>query len=64
MLVTHDALDAMTVANRVLVLDDGRVAQDGTPAEVAQRPPTDHVARLVGLNVLRGISSGTSIRLD
>jgi molybdate transport system ATP-binding protein len=63
LLVTHDALDAMTVANRVLVIDDGRVAQDGTPAEVAQRPATDHVARLVGLNVLRGISSGTSIRL-
>ncbi len=62
-LVTHDALDAMTVANRVLVIDDGRVAQDGTPAEVAQRPATDHVARLVGLNVLRGVSSGTSIRL-
>ncbi|MEO5709620.1 MAG: ABC transporter ATP-binding protein [Nocardioidaceae bacterium] len=62
-LVTHDALDAMTVANRVLVIDDGRVAQEGTPAEVAQRPATDHVARLVGLNVLRGISSGTTIRL-
>jgi molybdate transport system ATP-binding protein len=62
-LVTHDALDAMTVANRVLVLDGGRVAQEGTPAEVAQRPRTDHVARLVGLNVLRGTSSGTTIRL-
>jgi molybdate transport system ATP-binding protein len=63
LLVTHDALDAMTVANRVLVIDDGRVAQQGSPAEVAQRPATDHVARLVGLNVLRGLSSGTTIRL-
>ena len=63
LLVTHDALDAMTVANRVLVIDGGRVAQDGTPAQVAQRPATDHVARLVGLNVLRGMSSGTAIRL-
>jgi molybdate transport system ATP-binding protein len=62
-LVTHDALDAMTVANRVLVLADGRVAQEGTPAEVARRPRTEHVARLVGLNVLRGTSSGTTIRL-
>ena len=62
-LVTHDALDAMTVANRVLVIDDGLVAQEGTPAEVAQRPATDHVARLVGLNVLRGRSSGTTVRL-
>jgi molybdate transport system ATP-binding protein len=63
LLVTHDALDAMTVATRVLVVDDGRVAQDGTPAEVARRPATPHVARLVGLNALRGVSSGTSVRL-
>ena len=63
-LVTHDALDAMTVANRVLVVDDGTVAQEGTPAEVAQRPRTDHVARLVGINVLRGVSSGTTIRMS
>ncbi|MGN6130605.1 MAG: ABC transporter ATP-binding protein [Nocardioidaceae bacterium] len=62
-LVTHDALDAMTLANRVLVLDDGRVAQEGSPQEVAQRPQTDHVARLVGLNVLRGTSTGTDVRL-
>jgi len=53
LLVTHDALDALTLATRVLVVDDGRVAQSGTPAEVAQRPATDHVARLVGLNVVR-----------
>lgn len=62
-LVTHDALDTLTVANRVVVLDEGRVAQVGTPAEVAQRPQTEHVARLMGLNVLRGRSSGTVVRL-
>ena len=62
-LVTHDALDAMTLANRVLVLDEGRVAQTGTPQEVARRPLTEHVARLVGLNVLRGASHGTAVRL-
>ncbi len=53
LLVTHDAIDALTIADRVLVLDDGRVAQVGSPAEVAQRPSTEHVARLVGLNVVR-----------
>jgi molybdate transport system ATP-binding protein len=63
LLVTHDALDAMTVANRVLVIDNGHVAQTGSPEDVARRPATDHVARLVGLNVLRGMSTGTSIRL-
>ncbi len=62
-LVTHDALDALTLADRVLVLDEGRVAQVGTPADVSTHPRTDHVARLVGLNVLRGQSSGSEIGL-
>jgi molybdate transport system ATP-binding protein len=53
LLVTHEAIDALTLADRVLVVDDGEVAQLGTPAEVAARPRTEHVARLVGLNVIR-----------
>ena len=53
LLVTHDAIDALTLADRVLVLDEGAVAQSGTPLEVAARPRTEHVARLVGLNVIR-----------
>ena len=53
LLVTHDAIDALTLADRVLVIDDGAVAQVGTPSEVAARPRTEHVARLVGLNVIR-----------
>ena len=53
LLVTHDALDALTLADTVLVLDEGRVAQTGPPQEVAARPRTEHVARLVGLNVIR-----------
>jgi molybdate transport system ATP-binding protein len=62
-LVTHDAIDALTLANRVLVIDDGLVAQEGVPADVAAAPRTAHVARLVGLNVLAGTSAGTSVRL-
>jgi molybdate transport system ATP-binding protein len=52
-MVTHDAIDALTLADRVVVLDSGEVAQIGTPLEVAGQPRTEHVARLVGLNVLR-----------
>ncbi len=63
-LVTHDAVDVQTIANRVIVLEDGRVAQQGTPIEVARAPRTEHVAQLVGLNVLRGASLGTAVRLD
>ncbi len=53
LMVTHDAIDALTLAQQVLVLDEGAIAQRGTPVEVAARPRTDHVARLVGLNVHR-----------
>jgi molybdate transport system ATP-binding protein len=53
LIVTHDAIDALTLADRVVVLDAGRIAQVGTPLEVASRPRTEHVARLVGLNVMR-----------
>jgi molybdate transport system ATP-binding protein len=52
LLVTHDAIDALTLADRVLVLDGGAVAQVGPPAEVAAEPRTPHVARLVGLNLV------------
>ena len=52
LLVTHDAIDALTLADRVLVLEGGRVAQVGPPAEVAAQPRTPHVARLVGLNLV------------
>jgi molybdate transport system ATP-binding protein len=69
LLVTHDAIDALTLADRVLVLDGGRVAQFGTPEQVAQRPATDHVARLVGLNVVREpdrirVFEPTSVNVD
>jgi molybdate transport system ATP-binding protein len=54
LLVTHDAIDALTLADTVWVLDEGRLVQVGPPHEVAAQPTTEHVARLVGLNVLAG----------
>ncbi len=54
LLVTHDPLEAMVLADRLLVLEGGRVVQVGTPADVARRPATDYVARLVGLNLYAG----------
>ncbi|MEJ7741453.1 MAG: ABC transporter ATP-binding protein [Nocardioidaceae bacterium] len=56
-LVTHTALDAMVVADRLVVLDAGRVVQTGTPADVAAHPRTPHVAALVGLNLVRGFAT-------
>jgi molybdate transport system ATP-binding protein len=63
-LVSHDPVDAMALADRVVVLEDGRVVQEGTPAEVARRPRTDYVARLVGLALLPGTGEGSRVRLE
>ena len=63
LVVTHDPLDAMLLADRLVVIEQGRVTQQGTPAEVARRPRTRYVARLVGLNLLRGRVEGSGIRL-
>nr|WP_239579655.1 ABC transporter ATP-binding protein [Microlunatus panaciterrae] len=62
-LVTHDPIDAAVLADRLVVVEDGRVVQQGTPSEVARRPRTDYVARLVGLNLLLGQSSGHRVTL-
>jgi molybdate transport system ATP-binding protein len=76
LVVTHTALDAMMLSDRLVVLDEGRAVQAGRPAEVAAHPRTPHVAALVGLNLVTGqaragtlvSSSGTSVvaasRLD
>ena len=63
-LVTHDAIDAMVLADRLVVLEAGRVVQDGPPLEVARSPRTDYVAQLVGLNLVRGEARGSTVRLD
>ena len=53
-LVTHDPLEAMVMADRLVVIEAGRVVQVGAPADVARRPATQYVARLVGLNLYAG----------
>src|SRR5690606_10891365 len=42
------------LADRIVVIEGGRLVQEGAPAEVARRPRTEYVARLVGLNLYRG----------
>ncbi|MEV4109388.1 ABC transporter ATP-binding protein [Nonomuraea sp. NPDC049695] len=62
-LVTHDPLDAMVLADRLIVIENGAVVQQGSPAEVARRPRTDYVARLVGLNLYRGVADGGRVKV-
>ena len=65
--VTHDQFEAMTMANRIIVMDHGRIQQAGTPREVFDRPANRFVAGFVGLpsmNMLRGrIEGGRFISL-
>jgi len=63
-LVTHDPVDAMVLADRLVVLEDGAVTQTGPPAEVAARPRTPYAAGLVGLNLLRGTASAGVVHVD
>ena len=63
-IVTHTALDAMVLADRLVVLDDGSIVQTGTPNDVATRPRTAHVAALVGLNLVRGQAVDGTVTLD
>lgn len=53
-LVTHDPLQAMALASRLVVLEGGRVTQAGSVADIARRPRSAYVADLVGLNLFPG----------
>ena len=53
-LVTHDAVDAATLADRLVALDTGEVIQDGSPAQVARTPRAPWLAELFGANACRG----------
>jgi sn-glycerol 3-phosphate transport system ATP-binding protein len=60
--VTHDQVEAMTLAQRMLVLNAGRIEQIGTPDEVYSTPASTFVAGFIGsppMNLLRGRAEGT-----
>jgi molybdate transport system ATP-binding protein len=63
LLVTHDPLEAVALADRLVVLEGGRVTQTGTPDQVSARPRSRYVAELVGVNLFRGHAAGGVVRL-
>ncbi len=63
LLVTHDPLDALALADRIVIIEDGRVTQTGLPSEVTARPRTPYVAELVGTNLYRGRAEGADVDL-
>jgi molybdate transport system ATP-binding protein len=63
-LVTHDVLDALLLADRVVVLEAGRVVEEGPASEVLSRPRSAFAARLAGLNLVGGAWVGDEVRSD
>ncbi|MBK9386327.1 MAG: ABC transporter ATP-binding protein [Planctomycetes bacterium] len=69
--VTHDAVDAFVLGERIAVLEDGRVVQQGSAAEIVAAPRSRYVADLVGQNFLQGtvedsvltLASGAQLRV-
>ncbi|TIM75493.1 MAG: ABC transporter ATP-binding protein [Mesorhizobium sp.] len=56
--VTHDQEEAMSVADRIAILENGRIRQTGAPAEIYDRPASTYVARLLGspmMNILKSV---------
>ena len=62
-LVTHDVLDAALLADRVAVMHEGRVVEEGETGRVLSRPTSDFGARFAGLNLVRGVASGGGLRM-
>jgi iron(III) transport system ATP-binding protein len=60
--VTHDQVEAMTTADRIVVMNHGRIEQVGSPEEIYQRPCSEFVARFLGgTNILRGKRRGNAL---
>ena len=59
LLVTHDPVEAATLADRIVIIEDGRVTQEGTPVEIRVRPDTRYAASLAGLNFVDAHARGT-----
>jgi molybdate transport system ATP-binding protein len=63
-LVTHDPVDAYTLADRVVIIENGHVVQDGSFTEIAAHPRSAYVAELVGVNLLTGSVMGGVFAID
>ncbi|MFC0846872.1 ABC transporter permease [Streptomyces noboritoensis] len=64
LIVTHDPVEAVSLADRVLVLDGGRALQDAPPAEVTRHPRSPWVARMLGRNAWPGEAGADGLALS
>jgi molybdate transport system ATP-binding protein len=63
LLVTHDPLDALVLADRLVIVENGQIVQEGDAATITAQPRTDYVARLVGLNLYRGKGTAHTVHI-
>ena len=61
-IVTHDVLDALMLADRVVILESGTIAEDGPTRTVLERPRSSFAAGLAGLNFVPGTLDGAAVR--
>ena len=60
--VTHDQVEAMTTADVIVVMNDGRIEQAGSPEDIYERPETEFVARFIGgTNILTGTARSDNV---
>ncbi|HSH61488.1 MAG TPA: ABC transporter ATP-binding protein, partial [Acidimicrobiales bacterium] len=64
LVVTHDPVEAMALADRLLVLEEGRVVQSGDREELTSRPRSSYVADLVGVNLFHGRASQSRVQVE
>ncbi|MFC8979209.1 ABC transporter permease [Streptomyces sp. NPDC057411] len=64
LIVTHDPVEAVSLADRVLVLDEGRAIQDASPSDVTRHPRSPWVARMLGRNAWPGTATPEGLALD
>ncbi len=63
LVITHDPIEAMTLGDKLIVLEAGRVVQAGSPEELSSHPRSRYVADLLGLNLYRGQAHDRAIVL-
>lgn len=63
LLITHDPTDAFLLADRIYMMENGRITQSGTPDEIRQKPATSYAAAVAGTNLLHGSNTKGTLTL-
>ncbi len=64
LLITHSPTGAFLLADRIVVLEEGRATQEGTPDEIRRHPRTPYAADLAGVNLLSGTAADGVVTLE